>query len=543
MNHCLMGNYSSVNFEMLQKTQDNLGKLANKLKLETAFNMDWKGHTFNIVPFLCTGLTYFYWDDTEFNDYKAMVVSFIRKDTNAEQVREDMIEGMFETLKTNLPTKDFQLFDCLPKHQDPYRNSAAAVCYYIYLRDPKLFLRTMLQIQASLLRELVMEQRAFDSWSTLNYKELGNVEAFCFYIGLKWLVTVEPQYKMWLGKFLRKLELTKKYEEFCPEGSFVDRVLKDEIEPDKIVEYFRGRRFLDGSSLYYRTLVQSATEGDYDGHDLSKEMRHVLNQHVDWVKKPYVNAECELYDAYVMREKGKVVYETKKLQHELNSTKENIKKNQRSLSKKDALITEYQDTIKQLQEEVETLRFKVKNQSTDEELKGKVTQYEEEIKDLKAENAYYDKIHLRDKQEISSLRKKVGKEVAKTISDNLDNYENETVTENTVTLEDKIELLKDKTIVLIGAEFLETTRQKIEDMGIPNIELCCKDTATPGKFDIGVVLTTRCMHDVVRRMETFADKYGAKWLHSPSVNADLIINLTYENIIEDERSAENILIV
>ena len=196
----------------------------------------------------------------------------------------------------------------------------------------------------------------------------------------------------------------------------------------------------------------------------------------------------------------------------------------------------YQEKINTLQDENQQLRYELGNKSTDEELQAQIEQLNEEIKALKQENYRFEHTHLRDKQEISLLRKKVGKIESKEIQDKLDIYESDELIqdEDDITLDQKIDILKDKKIILLGLDFLTPTVQRMEELGFTDVTLCSKDTKKPGKFDICVVLATRCMHDVVRRMETFADKYDALWLYSASTNAEKIIDLMYEYSKEDE---------
>ncbi len=535
MNKRMLGNYGNTNFHMLQKIHNNIGKIANKTDLEKVFTIEWKDTTFNVVPFLCAGFSYFT-DDTK--QVEIAVASIARFMHNNNMIDTDLQIGLYQVFKNLLPTREFEIFNCLPIHPSPQRAAMSIFLYYMYIRDKKNFLSLMLEIQSGLLSELVLDERQFAYWTELGDRSLGNTEAFCFYIGLYWLLKVEPQYRVLLGKFLSHLDLKSKYREFCPENCFLDKVLTGQIEDNKILEEYRATRFLDDSSYFYRSLMQSTSDGQYDGHDLSKEVREIFD-YFDYDEKNYLYGEAMLRSFNStdgIKTQSDIV---NKLKETIDKQERELEKNQKSISKQNKRLDEYREEVQALNSELNNMKGLIKEQTTDEELKEQIVKLNEEIKQLKIENADFERVHLRDKQEISMLRKRVGKIGAKDIETQLDIYEDDELSvPNDIPIENKVKVIGDKKIILVGAEFLTTTVQKLNELGLNNVELCSKDTKKPGKFDVCVVLATRCMHDVVRRMETFADKYDALWLYSTSVNAEKIIDLIYDYSIEESEQID-----
>ncbi len=532
MSRRMLGNYANTNFHMLQKVHNNLGRVANKADLDKVFTVDWKDVPFDVVPFLCSGFSYFHDSEYQFEIAVAGIKRFMRQN---QDIDSDLHVGFYQVFKKFLPKREFNLFNCLPIHPDPKRAAMSILLYYMYIRDKRSFLNLMLEIQSSLLSELVLEERQFEYWTDLGDKSLGNKEAFAYYIGLFWLLKVEPQYRILLGKFLSHLDLKSKYREFCPENSFLDKVLTGKIDDDNILEEYRATRFLDGSSYFYRDILQATSDGVYDGHDMTKEVREIL-YYYDYIEKTYLFGEAMLRYFTSTDDVKTQLKSMTELERTVEKQEIELAKKHKSISKQNKRLDEYREEVKALNSELTIMRDLIKEQTTDEELKEQIVQLNEEIKQLKIENADFERMHLRDKQEISMLRKKVGKIEAQEIETQLDIFEDEDLgVDNDVPMEEKVKLLCDKKIVLIGAEFLTPTVQKMNELGITNVELCSKDTKKPGQFDVCVVLATRCMHDVVRRMETFAEKYNALWLYSTSVNAEKIIDLIYDySIVEEE---------
>ena len=533
MNRRMMGNYANTNFHALQKTHDNLSRVAAKADLDKVFLMDWKGTTFNVVPFLCAGISFYALDEDQRHIAVSVLHHFVK---NSDCLCEDLKSGLRKVFQENLSQREFELFNCLPKHPNPAKASLSIMLYYLYIRDRRNFLSVMLEINSMLLAELAYGERTFDYWKDMPYKDFGNKEAFSFYIGLAWLLKTEPKFKMYMGKFLSHLNLKEKYREFCPENSFLDKVLKGELEDDKIGETYTSIHYLDGSSDYMRDVLLASSDGEYDGHDLTKEIRDLID-YFDFEERDYLYGESQLsffMSCFAVRG---IADDKEKYEQNLERHQMEIEKNMKSIHKKDSLLDEYRDKIDKIEAENKQLRNELKDIHTDEELQKEIDLLNAEIKLLKEENTLFEHTHQRDKQEISLLRKKVGKIEASEIKDKLDIFESDEELESDfeVSLEQKIDLLKDKKIILLGAEFLTPTIQRMEELGFTDVTLCSKDTKKPGKFDICVVLSTRCMHDVVRRMETFAEKYNALWLYSASVNAEKIIELIYEYSIEEEQ--------
>lgn len=535
MSSRMLGNYGNTNFHMLQKLHNNLGKKANKANLDTVFSLDWKDTTFNVVPFLCAGFSYYTENEYQFELATASLRRFVRNNSTLDV---DMHVGLYKVFQNLLPQREFETFNCLPIHPNPKRAAMSILLYYMYLRDKRNFLSLILEVESSLLSELVLEDRSFEYWENLGDKSLGNKEAFSYYIGLFWLLKVEPQYRVLLGKFLSHLDLKSKYREFCPDDCFLDNVLTGKIDDDKIIEEYNAVRFLDGSSYFYRDTLQSTTDGAYDGHDLNKEVRDLID-YFDYFEKNYLFGEAMLRFFQSTDEVKEQLKDTLDLERTIEKQELEISRNHKSLSRQSKQLDEFRAEVQELNTELNRVKGLIKEQTTDEELKEQIVQLNEEIKQLKIENADFERMHLRDKQEISLLRKKVGKNDSKVIETQLDLYEDEEIdVVSEVPIEEKVKLLQGKKIILIGADFLLPTVQKMNDFGLADVELCSKDTKKPGKFDICVVLSTRCMHDVVRRMETFAEKFNALWLYSASVNAEKIIDLIYEYSIEEDVQEE-----
>ena len=181
MNKRSLGNYGNTNFHMLQKIHNNLGKIANKTDLEKVFTIEWKDTPFNVAPFLCVGFSYFT-DDT--CQVEAAIASITRFMHNNNTIDADLHIGLYHVFENLLPTREFEIFNCLPIHPSPKRASLSILLYYMYIKDKRNFLSLMLEVQSRLLGELVLDECQFAYWRDLGDISLGNTEAFCFYIGL-----------------------------------------------------------------------------------------------------------------------------------------------------------------------------------------------------------------------------------------------------------------------------------------------------------------------------------------------------------------------
>lgn len=220
-----------------------------------------------------------------------------------------------------------------------------------------------------------------------------------------------------------------------------------------------------------------------------------LNDQINRNIKAQHRADKDLSDA--KREIDKLKSELHKCKANTVSTVE-VDKNQSLIKEKDDKIKELTDQINA--KDTELLEIK----SEDKKLKKKVR-----LLDL-YNRLYNNSAKLDEKEEIPEEQK-------------------------IIPLAQKVEALKQYRIV--ACTLFNGYIRKLQNMGL-NIQIFDDATSTIRKtdFDIVVIYTAQCKHQMVRSIEKYAKKKGAIELYYNGTNDELMINLLYNKLIVGENN-------
>lgn len=340
---------------------------------------------------------------------------------------------------------------------------------------------------------------------------LCNTEVAGVYMGILWLLTLVPELKGYGGIYIKKIDLTNNLHKSIPEKSIHARYMRGEITSTELYE--RCGSYSSTMSvmcpvveLEHLTLIMN---GKYDGSEPDTILRQTLD---DWADDVYSSDSLlrlnrnligmfifntklckELYDKQINIESlyEKSVEDKEKAENSARIVRVELKELQKKYENLEKEKIDTEKLVHSLQERTSTV------------LEKKVRDLEKQLKQAEQIEIEQTQKLLEQKKEISTQKKEIRKlnallpeveeEQTAEIIENVDEF----------SLDDAIEICKDKKILIVGGYGLSNMENKFSKYGINNVNMVVESRTLNGEYDVVVALTRVMRH----MMGNLVDKY------------------------------------
>lgn len=491
----------------------------NEKSLETIFDMTWKGHKFNVLPFLISGLSFL--PVSNYSQLEVLALS-----NNDGNYVEDS-SFFFENEKV-----DFNIIKSLMPHYEGY--SEVLLGIWCYTQTPVQMTKLLFSAFNGVLSDIAES----DSLGriTFNYKDIANTQSFCYHIGAYWVMQNSPVLRTIIKSEVNKFNIEDVIKESCPDGCLLDKFLCGEITSEEMFNQYVEPSFPDGSSIADREVMCLIDDDSkYDGRDLTESELGLCEDVLNLIHKGLVFAiNKEIGYAYL---KGDAFKQYKSIcedaSKEIEALDKKLRVQYQKYNEKTTECTQKNEEIRALTAEVGRLTAEISKYDT--------TDYEKIIADLKAEvqslandNARILQGELSARRELSSAKKTIKKleaYIKNPTDESIEEVENENVD---VPFETMLEAVKDKYIAICSFSFVDSIKARLEDYGFTNVTYYVdeKNVKMKGKCDIGVVITNRASHSLLRQLEHYI---GGKSpiLYFNGTNVERLITEIYEEVCDD----------
>lgn len=505
------GEFSGVNFNLIQKEFDKTVKRVYSSYTRDIFLMEYRGYTFNVLPFLLNGSGFYGWRyrnsvDMSVSRHASRLTPYNTKDLES-------IEGL-----------DWDLFKCLlPCYRDYGIRDISA---YLYSIQPNELACCLIGALHKEFYDFIINKEK--SYLSFNYKDIANTQAFCYYIGFLWIVKLSPLLNMYLSSLIKRSGMKELIDSFMPEDSIHFKYIKGEYTSKELLDEYIKPRYKDGSSIAVRETLSLATDGAYDGRDISEYEKCCVEDTLsmmisDFNYKFNMNlAYCILYNGSFDNLQGKLEQaenETDRHKSELECSKLRL---QAQMKRNSELNMEVQTLTK----EVQTLKGVVANFKSDDDLKHEINTLKTTITENDKDIQKLLKETLELKRELSSCKKKL-----RGISDdNLDNIDvsSEDIQSNNISMEDIVAKIKDKRIAIIGGLHIGSIEERLSQYGLTHVKHYEENISKIGKHDIGVVMSSVVKHTDVFKFEKECKRYNTQIIYFTGTNIERMLMEIYD---------------
>lgn len=509
--------YSSKDYSLFYREVNNVLKNISKQDIKKIFNIKFKGHEFNCLPFLLNGTGYF--SET----YRSSLVKAVCK---AELITKPF---HFSDLKKSCDL-DFDVFGGLyPSTSDLGIRSFGA---FLYSKNPMELVKLLCRGSIEVVEEVIFNAQLihFD----YKYDKICNTQAFSYYISILWLMSLSPLLGTSIRKDLNRVKFKELIYSLCPEESIQFKYITGELSGKELKSKYIEKSFEDGSSIALREVMSNATSGDYTGEDLSSFEVGLMQECFDMNT---CNEEYKLNEhlAYCYLFNGtyeKILADAMSSEMSIERYKDDALRYKDKLSRLQKESSSYKSNLTKLESEVSMLTTRLNNCTTNEELENRIKELEHQVKSLESENNSLFKERLELKQTISSQIKEIKSLSSRVVEEIDDTSELESNSDDIEqpTMEDMISVLEDKKLILVGGDRNSFLEQNLMDLGIKNVSRFNSNARTLGKCDYVIVFTIRCCHSDVYRAEKLAKGKKTELVYYNGVNIDGLIPFLYNEI-------------
>lgn len=503
----------SKSLSLINKELGNIYKKALSAPLDTVFNIKFNGIEFNCFPFLISGSSYF---SDRFRSSLLQSISMLKPANEYVNL-------------TDLHNLDSDVLESLYPASMDY--GARYLCYYLYEENPRELIRLLISGAAEVYQAIVYNQNLINY--DFEYKDICNTQAFCYYTSLNWLFSFSPLLVQLSMQMLNKLDFKQLYHSLCPVNSIHYKYINGEITARELNKQYLSKSFSDGSSICLREVYSIATEGRYDGRDLTNDEICVATEIYDLNTRDreykFNMSLGYCYLTYNTFKKSNKKIEDLMLQCErLSGVEEEYKKKISDI--KDDLHSANKE-IKDLKSEKLDLQGKLNAVKTNDELIAEINSLKEELCELKSENTQLFNERLDLKHQVSSQKKQI-----KSLRASLNQLNQEQgeiseeivdITEN-IGLDEMCDRLRDSFITLIGCESTNSLDKTFELHGFKHISRFDSNKRTLGKCDYCVIFTTCCKHTSVYKAESLCKGTDTKIIYANCTNFEQLITQIYK---------------
>lgn len=498
----------------LRLFNDGLNRILKDLPnmdLEKFFTTEYKGHKFNVLPFLFNGAIYF--DGTSFE----WLLNLVSKEM---PIGRDVM--LSELDKVQIINR--KLFDALLPGERGRRELYAL--YFAF--NPMGCARLLYQSSCRALNKVIIGQEY--GHLQYQYKDICNTQAFSYYLSVYWVANLTPALRKQIDPNLRKVGFMQMFDTLCPESSIHFKYISGDISVEQLVRDYTSQSFPDGSSVAEREAYSNACRGNYDGSPLTEAQLSI--GHEDYVflsqcAEQYMNmhlAHAFLYGG---------AYERMDKETRLAKSRE-----KRNLDEMDKLRVKYTKSAdeknrlrkqnKELQEQIRQLKAEISSHTTDAGLLKRVSELESKLSASIDENERLFAERLELKQELSSRAKEI-KHLSARLREQGDEDANEGVVTEEVSLETMIEALKTKRIAMVGGDRSKSLVHTFKNWGFTSF-INISGNVRKLDCDFLIICTILCSHTDMYQAERLAKGETTEMVYVNNTNAEIILRALYDTL-------------
>ena len=530
MGNRLRAEKDSFDRDVSRKIRKYAESISNQ-KSDKFWNVEWNGYTFDVRPFLPQCFNCCTWANK--NDWlvKAVVSSTAFTDppenhtTIWEQLQNtwgiDLIQACSALY---IDVDDYSVLDMLIVLSKDYDVSRFSACSFIIAE-------LYLYLFGSSKRPNPVEFKD---------KDVANIQAFCYYISLYWLLKKSNALQIEFAPVIRKFSFKRSLLELCVEGSPLRKFVSGEVTGTKFAELM-FKQTESGSEMYRYIRNISCTESDKEllqrmliniSGIQSLEMRLIgmYGFHVSCsdllVEAGNALSECKQH----IEENSKLLEELKKNAEEVHSAREEIEDTQKANARLNERCEKQQIELDLSRARISELERKLRGRNDSEavgDLKSEVMDLKKAL-DSKESELLDTKIHLRKALKgIKSLKACVPQEEVAAVECIEKSSE-----EDNVSLEEMISALRGMRIMIVySAEHLQ-----LQDTAIENGLDVILYGDNVGRFvpnaDLIVIYSRIVSHKAVRRVQKDFDR--SKIVYKNGSSFENFVKICYEYKLSKE---------
>lgn len=512
---CQLAENARVNYSRGMNLARDVRRAVSQMKIDENFwNVTWKGLTFSVRPFLCSGLCF-----VKSIDMFNVVVDLILRYSDdfydkLVNLSSDEYYGTFTEDEDNMYYSImFQTHSQVP----------CVTRYLIGTGNNDAFKK----IVTYLLKELLLVCEEKGMHIDFKDKTLCNTEAFSYYISMYWALQKSKKVQMLLLKDVKTLNITKILDTLCPEESLHYKVLSGVLPSKELARLY---------SLVTKEDIPIAAR------EVAELLEFVSDDTIKFSKDVLDGLDfCVEYESFVRIMgssfiTGGAYVALKDYFNNSNNLISLVKDDNEKLTNTNR---DLRNQIKDLKRDLASLEEKLENQVKENDIdtyKSKIQALTDKVKALKKENisltdtiSVRDKTILQQKQVISSQIKEI-----KSLNASLDKCsckasENKDVSDNIevekTSIPDMVDKLKSFKIAIFGGYDSRNLEQKFNTYGLEIKQYISNSSFTIGSLDCAVILTSNITHHSVRNLES---QFDGKILYFNGTNVELIINELYK---------------
>lgn len=342
---------------------------------------------------------------------------------------------------------------------------------------------------------------------------LCNTEVVGYYMALIWLLKITPELKVYGGSYVRKLDIIEKFHQNIPEKSVHAKYIMGDIDSEDLYErcsYNSGTRIRIMCPIVEKEHLAIMLEGDYDGYEPDRALRIMLD---DWADDVYGTDALLMVSRSII---GTFLFNNKICNELYAKQKDAICLYEKSLEEKEKAEKSARKArvdLKEVEkkvEELENLRISqekeihILQEKSSDKLEKEVKDLTDKVKDMDTIISTQNEKILCQKKELSTQKKLVRKLETLVPKEDTEVVVEE-VTKQEVTLEDAIEVCKDKKILIVGGYGLGNLENKFEKYGINNVNMVVEARTINGDYDVVIALVKVMRHMMVNLVDKYCD--------------------------------------
>lgn len=498
----------------LRLFNDGLNRILKDLPntdLEKFFTVEYKGHEFNVLPFLFNGAIYF--DGTSFE----WLLNLISKEMPIE--RDVMLSEL-----DKVPVINRKMFDALLPGERGRRELYAL--YFAF--NPVGCARLLYQSSCRALNKVIIGQEY--GHLQYQYKDICNTQAFSYYLSVYWVANMTPALRKQIEPNLRKVGFMEMFDTLCPESSIHFKYISGELSVEQLVQDYTAQSFPDGSSIAERETYSNTCRGNYDGSPLTAAQLSIGHEEYTFLMQcaeQYMNmhlAHAFLYGGAYERMNKEMKLAASREKHNLDEMDKLRTKYTKSADEKNRLRKQN----KELQEQVRQLRAEISSHTTDDYLLKRVSELESKLSVSQDENERLFAERLELKQELSSRAKEI-KHLTARLREQGDEDVDEGVVTEEVPLETMIDALKIKRIAMVGGDRSKSLVHTFKNWGFTSFKNISGNVRRLD-CDFLVICTILCSHTDVSQAERLAKGENTEMVYVNNTNAEIILRALYDSM-------------
>lgn len=498
----------------LRLFNDGLNRILKDLPnmdLEKFFTVEYKGHKFNVLPFILNGAVYF--DGTSFE----WLLNVVAKEMPIG--RDVMLSELDKVQLIN-----HKLFDALLPGERGRRELYAL--YFAY--NPMGGAKLLYQSACRALNKVIIGTEY--GHLQYQYKDICNTQAFSYYLSVYWVANLTPALRKQIDPNLRKVGFMEMFDTLCPESSIHFKYISGELSVEQLVRDYTAQSFPDGSSIAERETYCNACRGNYDGSPMTEAQLSIgLEDYVFLTQcaEQYMNMHLShafLYGGSFERMEKETRLAKSREKRNLDEIEKLRAKYAKSADEKNRLRKQN----KELQEQVHQLRSEIASHTTDDYLLKRVSELESKLSASLDENERLFAERLELKQELSSRAKEI-KQLSARLREQGDEDASEGVVVEEVSLETMIEALKTKRIAMVGGDRSKSLLQTFKNWGFTSF-INISGNVRKLECDFLVICTILCSHTDMYQAERLVKGENTEMVYVSSTNAEIILRALYDSM-------------